>query len=104
QTNPEVYITAPIERVYSFSEELNLEFSVTDEMSGIDHEKTSVTLNGQMIGTDAPILLYTLPIGIHEITVKATDLAGNQASQSVTFETTGSTSDIIILLEALNSE
>ena len=33
------------------------------------------------------IALYTLPLGSHTLTITVSDLAGNQGSQTVTFET-----------------
>ncbi|MFC0216046.1 OmpL47-type beta-barrel domain-containing protein [Paenibacillus chartarius] len=61
--------------------------SVTDPVSGVDASKTKATLDSQEYGLGDTIALYTLPLGSHSLAITASDLAGNQASRIVTFET-----------------
>jgi hypothetical protein len=56
-------------------------------LSGIDNTKTTIALNGNTVENGKTIPLYTLPLGQHEYSVTAYDLAGNMATQVVKFQT-----------------
>lgn len=86
-TAPTIAISAPTAASYSAGDDLTPQFTVTDSSSGVDGSRTVVTLDGQVLQQGAAVPLYTLPLGSHVLTVTAADLAGNTASQSVTFET-----------------
>ncbi|MFK7693165.1 OmpL47-type beta-barrel domain-containing protein [Paenibacillus sp. HJGM_3] len=71
----------------SDSGDITLQFTATDDQSGVDSSKTTVTLNGRTIRHDATILLYTLTLGSHTLSITTADLAGNTKSMSSTFQT-----------------
>ncbi|SFD52714.1 Right handed beta helix region [Paenibacillus catalpae] len=86
-TAPEYSITEPSERAYAGTDTLNLNWSVTDEVSGVDAGKTVAMLDGQPVQPGAAIPLYTLAPGTHTFTLSVSDLAGNTRESTVTFTT-----------------
>ncbi|MCA0757826.1 hypothetical protein KP806_22450 [Paenibacillus sp. N4] len=78
--------------IHSYSDALQflLSASVTDSGSGVDASQTKATLDSQNYLPGEAIALYTLPLGSHTLVVTASDLAGNQASRTFTFETKAS--------------
>lgn len=72
---------------YSDALQLLLSAAVTDSGSGVDASQTKATLDSQDYLLGEAIALYTLPLGTHTLVISASDLAGNQSSQTVTFET-----------------
>uniref|UniRef100_UPI0037C61042 discoidin domain-containing protein n=1 Tax=Paenibacillus vietnamensis TaxID=2590547 RepID=UPI0037C61042 len=62
------------------------QFTVVDELSGVDHTKTVMTLDGHVVMDGDSIPLYTLELGTHTFMITASDLAGNTTSQTVTFQ------------------
>ncbi|USK36684.1 hypothetical protein LIT25_26485 (plasmid) [Bacillus sp. F19] len=76
--------------IYKDSVDLTPKFALTDNLSGVDNSKTTVTLDSHsyQIGTTIP--LYTLPLGQHTLVVPSSDLAGNQVSKTVHFQTVAS--------------
>lgn len=65
-------------------------FSLNDGMSGVDNSRTTVTLDTYSFRVGTTIPLYMLPLGSHTFHVVSSDLAGNTASATVTFQTTTS--------------
>ena len=63
---------------------------LSDNLSGVDSSKTTVTLDTYGVQQGATIPLYTLPLGSHTLIVTASDLAGNTSSQTIMFQTTTS--------------
>ena len=63
---------------------------LSDNFSGIDSSKTTVTLDTYGVQQGVTIPLYTLPLGSHTLIVTASDLAGNTSSQTIMFQTTTS--------------
>ncbi|MFL6556150.1 MAG: OmpL47-type beta-barrel domain-containing protein, partial [Bacillus sp. (in: firmicutes)] len=61
--------------------------TMKDSLSGVDDNKTQITLNGDPLTPGDSIELYTLSLGNHTFFVNAIDLAGNSTSKSVTFNT-----------------
>ncbi|MBT2642844.1 hypothetical protein J7I80_11445 [Bacillus sp. ISL-41] len=86
QTPPSISIASPMNSMYLDEQSLTVTYSVTDNMSGVDYQSISATLDGQPISSETTISLYTLSIGSHTLTVSASDNAGNVATQSVTFQ------------------
>ncbi|KQX46764.1 OmpL47-type beta-barrel domain-containing protein [Paenibacillus sp. Root444D2] len=85
---PSVTISSPIDgNSYSDSGDLRLQLTVTDDISGVDNSKTTVTLDGQTLQHGTTIPLYSLALGSHTITVTSSDLAGNTHQETVTFQT-----------------
>jgi hypothetical protein len=81
----EVYIdTTPPESFNAISEAINwtrdtspeITFSTTDSVSEIDHYKVKID-NGEFSTQASPYTTPALSDGMHKITVRATDLAGN---------------------------
>ncbi|QIZ07197.1 DNRLRE domain-containing protein [Priestia megaterium] len=98
-TAPEITVSDLVQGTLSDSGDITPIIKLSDNLSGVDSSKTTITLdtNGVQQGTTIP--LYTLPLGSHRYTVTASDIAGNVSSQTITFQTTTSTS---ILQELVN--
>ncbi|KRF42176.1 LamG-like jellyroll fold domain-containing protein [Paenibacillus sp. Soil787] len=75
---------------YSDSDDLTPQFVVTDDLSGVDISKTTVTLDTYSFKSGIAIPLYTLSLGSHTFIVTSSDLAGNQGSEAVTIKTEAS--------------
>ena len=83
KTLPSITIASPQAKDYLHSENVTLNFSATDALSGI------ATITGLLDSTPATngqvIDLRTLTLGQHTLAVTAVDKAGNSASKTVTF-------------------
>jgi len=84
---------------YANSGDLTPLVAVSDGLSGVDSGKTSVTLNTYGVQPGTTIPLYTLQKGLHTLVATSSDLAGNQASVTVTFRTVTSIDTLMELVE-----
>ncbi|MCJ8011525.1 hypothetical protein MUG84_07150 [Paenibacillus sp. KQZ6P-2] len=81
KTAPAIVVSVPEDgSIYEDSGDLTPQITMTDNLSGVDNGKTTVTLdtNSYRFGTAIP--LYTLPLGQHSLVVSSSDLAGKWAS------------------------
>ncbi|MCU6707937.1 DNRLRE domain-containing protein [Paenibacillus sp. J5C_2022] len=102
---PNIAIDEPVsDGSYLTSDSLLTSFQISDDSSGVDGSYTAATLDGAVIDPSASIPLYTLPLGAHVFTVTARDLAGNAASQSVTFHTAASADSLRSLTLQFSSQ
>ncbi|WP_244864870.1 S-layer homology domain-containing protein [Paenibacillus sp. J23TS9] len=85
-TAPEIRIGSVVSSEYNTGLLQPAKFTVTDQLSGVDHTKTAVMLDDKILTDLDDIALNTLELGQHKITVKACDLAGNCAAKSVDFK------------------
>jgi hypothetical protein len=92
KTPPAVTITQPMPTNYPHTGAITLNWSVSDDESGVKAGSViatldgTATLNGQPLTNNQVITLLTnLAVGDHTLTVTAADNAGNAASHSVTF-------------------
>jgi hypothetical protein len=76
--------------IYTDAEDLNLEISVTDDLSGADLSMTAIMLDGVMLKQGETLELYKLPLGSHTLNVTASDFAGNPGNLNIVFQTTTS--------------
>lgn len=89
-TPPEITVTSPEEnKTYYTGEELPIEFTVTDDLSGI--VSMNATINGPdgfslSVQNNQIIDLYTLKPGSYNLSVTATDKAGNTSTKDVVFD------------------
>ncbi|MGG0239183.1 carbohydrate-binding protein [Bacillus rhizoplanae] len=91
KTGPAIAVSVPGDgSIYENSGDLTPQFTLTDNFSGVDNSKTTVTLDthSYKIGTTIP--LYTLPLGQHTLVISSSDLAGNKGSKTVQFQTVAS--------------
>lgn len=90
KTAPAITVSVPGDESIEDSGELTPQFTLTDNLSGVDNSKTTVTLDkdAYKIGTTIP--LYTLPLGLHTLVISSSDQAGNQGSKTVHFKTVAS--------------
>jgi len=79
------------------------QIQVADALSGVDPTKTVVKLDGKALDATKAIPLYTLELGTHTLTVTAADLAGNEASQSVSFQVNASQAGLTRLVQRFAS-
>ncbi|APU16158.1 ThuA domain-containing protein [Actinoalloteichus fjordicus] len=84
-------------RVYGDATDLVLSWHAEDATSGID--SVVGTLNSTELASGEYVPLHRLSLGIQELSVTATDRAGNTTEQSVSFATTTSTRDISQLID-----
>ncbi|WP_404331623.1 pectinesterase family protein [Mesobacillus maritimus] len=89
-TAPTINITGVANEIYNDSMDINPVIELKDNLSGIDNTKTIIALNGNTVENGKTIPLYTLPLGHHEYSVTAYDLAGNKATKVVKFQTSTS--------------
>ncbi|GAA3399502.1 OmpL47-type beta-barrel domain-containing protein [Paenibacillus hodogayensis] len=90
-TAPVIAVSVPEEDgTYEASGELLPSFIVTDNLSGVDNNKTSVTLDTYSYTVGTTIPLYTLSLGSHTFMVTSSDKAGNQVSSTIHFQTVSS--------------
>ncbi|MGG1516521.1 discoidin domain-containing protein [Paenibacillus oryzisoli] len=102
QTGPTMIISGLVDDAYSDSANITPSVAFSDNLSGVDSSKTTVTLSTygvqQTIQQGATLPLYTLPLGSHTFIVTASDMAGNTGSQTVVFQTTTSIPSIKALV------
>lgn len=88
---PQISVSLPEEGIiYENSGDFTPQFALIDTLSGVDDNKTSMTLNGDSYQAGISIPLYTLPLGLHTLVISSSDLAGNQGSRTVQFQTVAS--------------
>jgi hypothetical protein len=91
QTAPTITVTGLVYGTYTDSTDITPILTLSDNLSGVDSSKTTVTLSTygvqQTVQQGATIPLYTLPLGEHTFIVTASDMAGNTGSQTITFQT-----------------
>jgi hypothetical protein len=102
KTPPALTITQPMATNYPHTGTITLNWSVSDDESGVKAGSVLATLdgvaalNGQELANNQVITLLTnLGVGNHTFTVTAADNAGNAASQSVMFSIVVTTQSII---------
>ncbi|MFZ2975334.1 MAG: hypothetical protein WA055_01745, partial [Candidatus Moraniibacteriota bacterium] len=83
-TPPNINITSPQNKIYPSDETIPIEFSITDDSSGVDEEKTKIFLNGEMFSQDKIDASYVKK-GEHSLKISAEDKAGNSVEESLTF-------------------
>ena len=84
-TDPTVSITYPSSGEYVNTSDVNVTWSGSDGLSGIDYYKVRVDGGSWIITTDTYYVFSSLPQGPHTVDVVAYDRAGNSASDSVAF-------------------
>ncbi|MEU8236323.1 ThuA domain-containing protein [Actinoplanes sp. NPDC048967] len=84
-------------QLYGDSQDIRTSWQAVDPTSGI--RTTTGTLNGRAYTSGSLQALYELPLGLHELTVTATDKAGNSTSTTVRFFVTTSFRDMQNLLD-----
>ncbi|NOU88344.1 hypothetical protein GC102_21650 [Paenibacillus sp. LMG 31460] len=98
-TAPTIGVTVPGDNnIYQNTGELTPEIVLTDELSGIDSSKTTMMLDTNSYHYGTTISLYTLPLGLHTLVVSSSDLAGNQKSKTVVFQTVASIDSLQVLV------
>jgi endoglucanase len=90
QTAPTITVSGLVYGTYTDSTDITPIISLSDNLSGVDSNKTTVTLDGKDVQQGATIQLYKLPLGSHTFIVTASDLAGNTSRQTIVFQTTTS--------------
>lgn len=81
---PEISVASPTEAQYGHHEQLTLDFSATDELSGL--WSLTATLDGAPVSDGDVVDLLDLSVGSHTVVVTAEDTAGNVSTTSVAFE------------------
>jgi hypothetical protein len=93
-TAPGITVSGLVYGTYSDSMDITPFLTLSDNLSGVDSSKTTVTLSTygaqQSVQQGATIPLYTLPLGTHAFIVAASDMAGNTGNETIAFTTTTS--------------
>ncbi|MDG4831224.1 ThuA domain-containing protein [Solwaraspora sp. WMMD1047] len=84
-------------QLYGDSQDVRISWQAVDPTSGV--ETTTGTLDGRSYDSGDLVALYELPLGLHELTVTATDRAGNSTTSTVRFFVTTSFRDMQNLLD-----
>ncbi|MEO3927485.1 ThuA domain-containing protein [Micromonosporaceae bacterium B7E4] len=84
-------------QLYGDSQDVRVNWSAVDPTSGI--KATVGTLDGRPYQPNTLQAMYELPLGLHELTVTATDRAGNVTTSTVRFFVTTSFRDMQMLLD-----
>lgn len=104
KTAPEIAVSVPGDNsTHEDSGDLTPQITFTDNLSGVDNGKTTVTLDSQAYQIGTAIPLYTLPLGQHTLVVSTSDLAGNQVSKTVQFTTVASVDSLKALVSRFAS-
>lgn len=77
-------------------------FSAQDTVSG--GATATATLDGKPVASGQVLELWRLPLGNHDLTVRARDRAGNTATKTVSFTTRTSYTDIRALITRLRAD
>lgn len=97
-TKPTVLVSGVADgQIYGDSQDLRISWQAVDSTSGI--KTVSGALDGRAYQSGTLQALYELSLSIHSLSVTATDHAGNQTVQTVTFGVTTSTRDIANLID-----
>ncbi|MBD2870038.1 OmpL47-type beta-barrel domain-containing protein [Paenibacillus arenilitoris] len=68
------------------ADELKLAFELQDEWSGADSDSIAITLDEKRVDHGSALPLFHLPLGEHTLTIRATDLAGNESVHEANFK------------------
>ncbi|MDQ0886598.1 hypothetical protein QFZ81_001686 [Paenibacillus sp. V4I9] len=90
KTAPTITVSGLVYGTFSDTGDVTPIVTLSDDLSGVDSSKTTVTLDSNGVQQGITIPLYTLPLGSHTLIVTSSDLAGNVGSQIVSFQTTTS--------------
>ena len=97
-TKPTVLVSGLADgQLYGDSQDVRVTFQAVDPTSGI--QSLVGTLDGKPYQSGTLQVMYDLTLGLHELVVTATDLAGNETSANVRFFVTTSLRDIQNLLD-----
>lgn len=103
-TAPTITVSGLVYGTYSDSVDITSVIELDDQLSGVDPVKVTVTLDSNVVQQGTPIALYTLPLGMHTYVVRASDMAGNEKSQIITFETSTSINALKSLVTRFTSD
>jgi hypothetical protein len=98
-TPPTITINEPVAKDYLHSETIVLDFNAVDTESGV--ASISAMLDGVAVENGDSIMLFTLSLGQHTLTVTAVDHAENSATETVEFNVIATIDSLIGLVEKL---
>ncbi|MFC9608166.1 PQQ-dependent sugar dehydrogenase [Streptomyces niveus] len=103
RTGPTVTATGiDADGVYGDSKRPTPVFSATDAVSG--GATVTATVDGKAVTSGQALELWRLPLGNHDLTVRARDKAGNVTTKTVAFTTRTSYADIRALITQLRAD
>nr|WP_248926291.1 discoidin domain-containing protein [Paenibacillus hamazuiensis] len=101
---PVIGISSPMATGYGIHQDLTIDFTLTDDLSGVDPAQTSALLNGKPVINGAVIPLYTIGAGEHQLVITGSDLAGNQATSASSFQVSVSSTTLKQLVRRFHTE
>ena len=93
-SSPAVSINSPASRDYLHSDTLQMSFGATDSVSGLA-DGVLATLDDVVVANGQTIQPFMLALGLHRLSVSASDRAGNTVSQAVDFRVTATIDSVI---------
>lgn len=96
---PDVTINAPESIDYEHHETVEIDFEVTDDLSGV--YSVDATLDGTPVADGDTINMLDLSLGEHTLAVTAEDTAGNVTEETVTFNVIATFDSLRALIESL---
>ncbi len=81
---PTITISSPQNKTYLSDEIVPIDFSITDDSSGVDEEKTKIFLDEKIFSQDKIDMAY-LTKGEHNLKISAMDKAGNSKEEIIAF-------------------
>jgi len=96
---PVVTINKPVADKYLHNDNLVIDYSATDDFSGI--ATSTIAIDGQIIATTT-IDLFDYSLGVHSLAIQVFDKAGNQARTQVNFEITANINSTISDIQEIN--
>jgi hypothetical protein len=100
---PLVTVDGPQARDYLHTDSLTPAFTASDARSGLASDP-SAALDSAPVANGQAIDLLTVPLGQHVFTVSATDVAGSQATQTVTFRVIATIDSLITALNVFAAQ
>ncbi|PEC49138.1 hypothetical protein CON00_12845 [Bacillus sp. AFS096315] len=88
KTGPIVTESVPVDgSIYENDGKITPKFKFADNLSGVDNNKTTITLDADPYKIETPIALYQLRLGLHSLVIYSVDNAGNIGTKTIQFKT-----------------
>ncbi len=82
---PAIEIISPVDGTHTTERNVTIEWAVSDSGSGIEKVEMNVDGSGWTVVTESSYELRDLADGVHTVAIRATDVAGNRATEIVVF-------------------
>jgi len=104
KTAPSIDIMEPADGIYLDEQTKVVNYSISDQLSGVNDLSIVATLDGEPIENGTLLDFYKLALGQHVLTVTSKDRVGNSATVSVIFSVTTSIPSMEGLIDIFQSK